>query len=169
LDRALTFNQHLEDIKNKLKTRNNIISKLAETSWSCRTNVLRILALSLVYSVVNYCAPVWERSAHVKKADTQLNNTMRTITGYVRATNLQWLPVLSNIATPVARRHLATVNILQKIKGSIDLPVYNDINNAPSKTLRSRNPIWSIKNNSDSMENKWKEYWKDSSVKISIS
>ncbi|VVC44274.1 Hypothetical protein CINCED_3A014425 [Cinara cedri] len=32
LDRTLTYNQHLEDVKNKLKTRNNIISKLAGTS-----------------------------------------------------------------------------------------------------------------------------------------
>jgi len=35
LDRILTYNQHLEDVKNKLKTRNNIISKLAGTSWGC--------------------------------------------------------------------------------------------------------------------------------------
>lgn len=32
MDRTLTFNQHLKDVKNKLKTRNNIISKLASTS-----------------------------------------------------------------------------------------------------------------------------------------
>jgi len=35
LDRALTFNQHLEDVKNKLKTRNDIINKLVGTSWGC--------------------------------------------------------------------------------------------------------------------------------------
>lgn len=54
LDRTLTYNQHLEDVKNKLKTRNNIISKLAGRSWGCRTNVLRISALALVYSVAEY-------------------------------------------------------------------------------------------------------------------
>lgn len=89
LDRTLTFNQYLEDVKNKLKTRNNIISKLAATSWGCQANVLRISALALVYSVAEYCAPVWERSEHAKKVDTQLNNTMRIITGCVRVTNLQ--------------------------------------------------------------------------------
>ncbi|KAL4131927.1 hypothetical protein QTP88_009159 [Uroleucon formosanum] len=86
LDRTLTYNQHLEDVKNKLKIRNNI-SKLAGTSWSCRANVLRISALALVYSVAEYCDPVWERSVRAKKVDTQLNNTMRVITGCVRATN----------------------------------------------------------------------------------
>jgi len=80
MDRTLTYNQHLEDLKNKLKTRNNIISKLAGTSWGCRANVLRISALALVY-----CAPVWERSVHAKKVNTQLR---RIITGCIRATNL---------------------------------------------------------------------------------
>jgi len=62
LDRTLTFSQHLEDVKNKLKTRNNIISKLARTSWGCRANVLRISARGLVYSVAEYCTPARERS-----------------------------------------------------------------------------------------------------------
>jgi len=88
LDRTLTFNQHLEDVKNKLKTRNNIVSKLAGRSWSCRANFLRISALALVCSVAEYCNPAWERSVHAKKVDTQLNNTMRIITGCARATNL---------------------------------------------------------------------------------
>jgi len=159
LDRTLTYNQHLEDVKNKLKTRNNIISKLAGTSWDCRANVLHISALALVYSVAEYCATVWERSVHAKKVDTQLNNTMRIITGCVRATNLQWLPVLSNVAPPVIRRHLSTVKLFQKINKLVNLPVYNDINSAPSKRLRSRNPIWSIENSFDSMEDMWKQHW----------
>jgi len=33
LDRSLTFKQHLEGVKDKLKIRNNIISKLTGTSW----------------------------------------------------------------------------------------------------------------------------------------
>lgn len=38
--RTLTYNQHLEDVKNKLKTRNNIMAKLAFTSWGCHTSML---------------------------------------------------------------------------------------------------------------------------------
>lgn len=41
-DRTLTYNQHLESVKNKLKIRSNIIAKLADTSWGCSTSVLRI-------------------------------------------------------------------------------------------------------------------------------
>lgn len=49
-------------MKNKLKTRNNIINKVAGMSWGCNANVLRTLTLTLVYSVVEYYAPVWMRS-----------------------------------------------------------------------------------------------------------
>lgn len=54
LDRKLTFKQHLEDVKVKLKKRETILS----TSWGCRANVLRISSLALVYSIAEYCAPV---------------------------------------------------------------------------------------------------------------
>lgn len=40
-DRTLTYNQHLEGVKNKLKTRNNIMAKLVSTTWDCHNNVLR--------------------------------------------------------------------------------------------------------------------------------
>jgi len=63
-DRTLTYNQHLESVQNKLKTRNNIITKLAGTSWGCSTSVLQTLALALVYNVAEYCSLVWARSAH---------------------------------------------------------------------------------------------------------
>jgi len=54
IDRALTFKNHLEGVKNKIKTRNNIISKLAGTSWGSNAAVLRTSALALVYSVAEY-------------------------------------------------------------------------------------------------------------------
>ncbi|CAI6375705.1 unnamed protein product [Macrosiphum euphorbiae] len=90
---------------------------------------------------------------------------MRIITGCVRATNLQWLPVLSNVAPPEIRRHLSTVKLLQKINKLVNLPVYTDINCAPSKRLRSRNPIWSKENSFDTMEDMWKQQWEKGNAK----
>lgn len=57
--RSLTYKQHLEGVKNKTKTKNNIIVKLASTSWGANVAVLRSSAIALVYSVAEYCAPVW--------------------------------------------------------------------------------------------------------------
>lgn len=89
----MTFKKHLEGLKNKLKTRNNIISKLAGSTWGYDARVLRVSRLTLLYSVAEYCAPVWFRSSYCKKVDTELNQTMRIITGTIRTTEVQWLPV----------------------------------------------------------------------------
>jgi len=47
LDRTLTFKQQLEALKDKPKTRNNIISKLAGTSWGYKANTLKNSPLAL--------------------------------------------------------------------------------------------------------------------------
>jgi hypothetical protein len=106
-DRTLTYNQHLEGMKNKLKSRNNVKAKLTSTTWGCHNNVLRTTALALVYSVAEYCAPVLARSIHCAKIDVQLNHTMRIISGTVRSTQTIWLPTLSNIAPPRLKETIA--------------------------------------------------------------
>jgi hypothetical protein len=141
LNRTLTFRQHLETTKNKIKSRNNIICKLAGTSWGCSAGILRTTVLSLVYSVAEYCAPVWARSAHCNKIDVQLSTAMRIVTGTVKSTPTQWLPVLSNIGPPEIRRQIATQNIITKVKRNIDLPIYNDIKHHPNKRLKSRHNL----------------------------
>lgn len=88
---------------------NNIISKLAGTSSGCKSNTLRIWALALVYNADEYCAPAWWRSAYCKKINTQMNHTMRTISGTVKSTQTHWLPVLAHIAPTNFRRNLIIV------------------------------------------------------------
>jgi hypothetical protein len=73
---------------------------LAGTNLGCNADTLRTTSLALVFSAAEYCAPVWLNSAHTHKVDVQLNNAMRLITGTVKSTELQWLPVLSNIPPP---------------------------------------------------------------------
>jgi hypothetical protein len=165
MDRTLIFRQHLESMKDKIKTRNNIIAKLAGTSWGCHANVLRTSALALVYSVADYCAPVWARSAHCKKVDVQLNNTMRIITGTVRSTQLDWLPVLSNIAPPDLRRQVQTESMILKLSNYPDLHVQIDIANHPPMRLSSRKPIWSMARSNKSIEEMWANKWTNTNVR----
>jgi len=94
LDRTLTFRDHLTNIGAKIRTRNNIITKLVGTLWDSATTTLRSSALALVYSTAEYCAPVWLNSAHTNKVDVQLNQTMRIITGSIKSTPVKWLPTL---------------------------------------------------------------------------
>lgn len=165
MDRTLNFGQRIESVKNKIKTRNNIISKLASTSWGFHANVLRTSALALVYSVAEYCAPMWARSAHCKKVDVQLNDIMRIITGAVKSTQLDWLPVLSNIDPPDLRRHSQTESMLLKLSNYPDLPVQIDIVNHPIKRLKSRNPIWSLTRSNKTIYEMWASRWTNANVR----
>ena len=115
LDRSLTYRDHLTKVAGKVKTRNNLLEKLAGSSWGDNAHTLRSAALALSYSAAEYCAPVWARSSHTSLVDTQLNSTMRTISGTIRSTPLPWLPVLSNIAPPDIRREAATAVLAAKV------------------------------------------------------
>ena len=100
LDRSLTYHEHLKSVTGKLKTRINIIRKLAGNSWGSDAQTLRTACLALVYSVAEYCSPVWAGSCHTKKVYTILNSAMRIISGTLKSTPTQWLPTLSHIAPP---------------------------------------------------------------------
>jgi len=104
LDRQLTYKRHIEKTAAKLKTRNNIIQKVAGSSWGASTSTLRTSALALVYSAAEYACSVWLNSSHCNKIDVQLNHSMKIIPGAVKSTPTQWLPVLCNILPPSIRR-----------------------------------------------------------------
>ena len=81
LDRTLSYKHHLTKTATiKLRSRNNLLSKLAGSSWGTNAATLRSTALALCYSLVEYCCRVWSRSSHTDLVDVQLNNTMRLIT-----------------------------------------------------------------------------------------
>ena len=120
LDRSLTYKKHTENVRDKVKSRCIIISKLAGTDWGAPAPVLRTSAIALVYSVAEYCVPAWGRCAHVQHVDTQLNIAMRTVSGALRPTNINWLPVLSNIEPPQIRRDRATLQEYKKAQQLTD-------------------------------------------------
>ena len=117
LDRSLIFKEHLTWTARKLKSRNNLLTKLAGTS-----------SIVLCYSVAEYCAP---RSAHVGLVDSQLNSTMRLITGTLKPTSTPWVHVLANIAPPSLRWKEATDKLISKISDRSHWPVYKNINKQP--------------------------------------
>lgn len=165
LDRTLAIKQHLETLKDKLKTRNNIISKLARTSWGCKANTLRTSALALVYSAAEYFAPTWSRSVHRKKINTQMNHTMRLNSSTVKSTQTQWSSFLEHIAPPNLRRKAATCSLLLKIKGNLNLSAHLDIFNHPAKILKSRNPrVWESLDTELDLENQWLLQWTEATV-----
>jgi len=94
LDHTLSFKSHLTKTAAKLKNRNNLLMKLAGSSWGADADTLRTSTLALCYSAGEYCASVWCRSAHTGLVDAQLNSTMRLISGTLCPIPLRWLPVI---------------------------------------------------------------------------
>jgi len=163
LDRTLTYKNHLQNTAAKIRTRNNIIQKLAGSTWGASTETLRTSALALVYSAAEYAAPVWLNSAHCSKIDVQLNSTMRVITGVVKTTPTEWLPVLCNIHPPHIRRLTATAREWSKYKCNEKLPINKDIPTNHILRLKSRKPVCltakDLIENKFNGDNDWRSKW----------
>ena len=136
LDRTLTYSEHAKKVKGKVSTRNNLLAKLANSSWGTDPRTLRTTALALSYSTAEYCCAVWGKSCHAKKINAELNNACRVITGNLRPTPLTSVYRLAGIAPPDIRRNTATR--LEKFKQEVDErhPLYNHVPATPR--LKSR-------------------------------
>ena len=88
------------------------------SGWGAGAKTLRIATLSLVYSTAEYCAPIWCRSAHTRLIDSVLNDALRIVTGCLRITPTDHLPVLSGIQPTELRRMGATLSLAYR--GSLD-------------------------------------------------
>ena len=114
LDRSLTYRPHLEALRKKLCARVSLLRRLAGTGWGASAKTLRTAALSLVYSTVEYCAPVWCRSVHIRLIDSVINDALRIVTGCLRPTPSVYLPVLSGIHPAELRRQGATLSLANR-------------------------------------------------------
>lgn len=168
LDRSLTYRPNLENIKSKLKSRVNIIQKLAGTTWGCSAKTLKISSQAMVISTSDFCSPVWMNSVHTNKVDTQINRALRIVSGAVDPTEVEWLYVLSNVAPPQIARQEAALRECRKIEMDSDLPIFKDIASAPTTLrLQSRNPFWRFyqqRDDLDDLTSRWKEWWQGVSV-----
>ena len=89
------------------------------SEWGAGAKTLRIATLSLVYSTAEYCAPIWYRSAHTRLIDSVLNDTLLMVTGCLRPTLMDHLPVLSGIQPAGLGQMGATLFLAYR--GSLDL------------------------------------------------
>ena len=88
------------------------------SGWGAGAKTLRIVTLSLVYSTAEYCVPVWCRSAHTRLIDNVLSDALRIVTGCLRPTPMDHLPILSGIQPAELCRMEATLYLAQR--GSLD-------------------------------------------------
>ena len=107
LDRSLTYCRHLESLRKKLTTSVALLRRLAGSGWGAGATTLRTATLALVHSTPEYCAPVWCRSAH----GPTINDALRIVTGCLRPTPADNLPILAGIQPSELRRRGAPLSL----------------------------------------------------------
>jgi len=73
--------------------------------------MLRKATLALVHSTAEYCAPVWCHSAHARLIDPTINDALRIVTGCLRPTPANNLPILAGIQPAELRCKGATLSL----------------------------------------------------------
>ena len=72
---------------------------------------MRTATLVLVHLTAEYGAPVWCRSAHTRLIDPTINDALRIVTGYLRPSPADNLPILAGIQPPELRRSGAALSL----------------------------------------------------------
>ncbi len=114
LDCSLTFHQHIKAVAAKTQSRVNLLRRLAGTGWGAFFDTLHTSSVALAYSTAEYAAPVWSQSVHSPKIDVVLNDAMSLISGCLRSTPVEYLPILSGTAPAHLRRDLLTIKVAKK-------------------------------------------------------
>ena len=68
------FNDHCEQVTNRVSKRNSVLKALAGTNWGQQKETLLLTYKALGRSIANYAAPVWNTNA----SDTSLEKIQRT-------------------------------------------------------------------------------------------
>ena len=89
----------------------SLLRRLAGSGWGAEAKTLRTAALSLICLTAEYCAPAWCRSTHSRLIDSVLNDALHIVTGYLRPTPTDYLPILSGIQPAELRRQGATLSL----------------------------------------------------------
>ena len=140
LDRSLTYRQHLAKAKKKVNSRVCLLRKVAGTRWGANAHTLRTTAIATVYAPAEYCSSVWAASANTDLVDTQLNSAMRVVSGTLKSTPTNLLPVLSGIAPPDLRRQANTAKSVWRAATDPSTILHEAVNTAVTTRLKSREP-----------------------------
>ena len=118
LDRQLTLNQHLENLKSKASKRLRLLKKLATTEWGSDKTTLRNLYLGYVRSSLEYGAALMTTcsTANLNHLDRIQNSAARFINGGMRSTPTSASEIHADITPLRLRREKATMELFEKCK-----------------------------------------------------
>jgi len=143
LDRSLTYHRHLQSLRKKSTSRVALLRRLAGSGWGAGATTLRTATLTLVHSTAEYCAPVWCRSAHTRLIDPTINDALRIVTGCLRPTPADNLPILAAIQPAEFRRRGVTLSLGRRAMepGHLLHSALTRLPGTSAQRLKSRHPF----------------------------
>jgi len=91
-----------------------LTSRIALLRRLAGATTLRIATLARVHSTAEYCAPIWCRSAHNRLIGRAINDALGIMTGCLRPTPADNLPVLAGIQHAELLRNGATLSLARR-------------------------------------------------------
>ena len=136
-DPELTFKDHVKNIVVKCKSRINIVRALSGTNWGCNNDDLRLVYLTYIRSLIDYCGASWlpnVSDSNANKLEIVQTTIDRIITGCVNGTNNTHVLKESKIL-PIAQRQIehAAVAIERYKRLPDDNPTKHVINKKTAK------------------------------------
>jgi len=147
----------------------------------CWSNNVANSHLDLVHSTAENCAAVLSRSAHTRLIDAAINDALRIVTGCLRPTPSNNLPILAGIQPAQLRRNGATQSLARRAMepGHLLHSALTRPSSAKPRLFKSRYPVvpgaQQLINLSDNSmralqwaDHQWNAEWADNSTRLRI-
>jgi len=158
LNRTLYYRAHLTKTAGKLNNRNNLLTKLAGSTWGGH--------LLWHFAIQQQSTAPQSSHALLTQVRSMCSWTLPCVSSLVPSVlhlSHMWLPVLSNIEPPALRRKVATDKLVEKIVKNDSWPIQPDILSPPLLWLTSRKPLWQDLQPVD-IKSRWRHNWKSAQV-----
>ena len=118
LDRQLTLNQHMENIRKKADKRLNLVKHLASSNWGADKNTLRSLYLGYTRSIMDYNIVLQNMCSKTTKQslDRVQNQALRLICGGMRSSPIAACEISANVEPLEKRRKKAALELYERAK-----------------------------------------------------
>ena len=114
-DGMMKFTQHAKITGDKVQSRNNILKKLAGTTWGCSKETLTTSYKAIGRSVLNYAAPIWSPNlsdTNWRNLQVKQNAALRIATGDTRMAPINHLHAETKILHVKEHNELLTKHFL---------------------------------------------------------